>query len=347
MTLRPVAVICVTVLNLAACGSSSKSPSGSVDSGTPPGGSSSGTAWCTNTDDDAVRIVDLAKGTYTSVDLQPLSPGQMGSIALNSTDAWVVAYDENNRAATNVVQISRATQKVVTKFLLDSSDPGVDVRSIAASDSAVWLAADGSNGPTLYKINTTSSPTGYAVKASVAAVNQTTNNVLIGSEVIWLLVSNNSEIFEINASNPTSTASDLLVGNGTPEVGAMTMDATNLYLIDGYGHLYSVPQSGFPNITPSAPSTATFFTPIRVGGDGLYVLPADGSKQISVVDKTHLTVTRTIGPASDAVSTFAISGSTLAAAVGDLGETLQVFDTSSGATVAQIPGVYADDLVLE
>src|SRR5271157_5414823 len=120
--------ICAVAWVLAACGSSSKSPASSVDSGTPPGSTTSGTAWCTNADDDVVRIVDLAKGTYTAVDLsgQNMSPGL---IALNSTDAWVIASDENNHAATNIVRISRTTQKVVTTFPLDSSDTEAGARS--------------------------------------------------------------------------------------------------------------------------------------------------------------------------------------------------------------------------
>jgi hypothetical protein len=294
-----------------------------------------------------VRVVDLAKGSFTEIDLssQHLSPG---AIALNSTDAWIIASanENTNNSTINVVQISRATKKFVTTFPLDS-DPGLGVRSIAATDNAVWISGTGSSGPVLYKIDATSTPTGYAVKAPVGVASQTSNSVLVGSGSIWLLVSNNSEILKINPSSPTSTPANLLVGNGTPEVGALAMDATNLYVIDGYGHLYSVPQNGFPNVAPSAPSTGTFFTPIQVGSDGLYVLPADRSKQISVVDKTKLTVTRTIGPADDAISTFAVSGNTVAAAVGDLGDVLQVFDASSGATLAKIPGVYADELVLE
>jgi len=340
-----VVAICAVAWVLAACGST-KSPSSSVDSGTPLGNTAGGTAWCTNGDNDVVRIVDLAKGSFTEVDLssQHLSPL---AIALNSTDAWVIAAanENTNNSTINVVQISRATHKFVTTFPLDS-DGGLNTSSIVATDSAVWISGS-SGGPVLYKIDATSTPTGYAVKASVGVASQTSNSVLVGSGSIWLLVSNNSEILKINPSNPTSTPADLLVGNGIPEFGALAMDATNLYVIDGFGHLYSVPQNGFPNVTPSAPSTGTFFTPIRVGSDGLYVLPADRSKQISVVDKTKLTVTRTV-PADDVISTFAVSGNTVAAAVGEFGgDDLQVFDASSGATVAKIPGVYADTLVLE
>ncbi len=143
-----------------------------------------------------VRIVDLAKGSFTEVDLssQHLSPG---SIALNSTDAWVIAAanENTNNSTINVVQISRATHKFVTTFPLDSG-PGLNVRSIVATDNAVWISVSGSSGPVLYKIDATSTPTGYAVKAPVGVASQTSNSVLVGSGSIWLLVSNNSEILK-------------------------------------------------------------------------------------------------------------------------------------------------------
>jgi streptogramin lyase len=180
---------------------------------------------------------------------------------------------------------------------------------IAASDSTVWIGGDGSGGPTLRKIDATSSPTAYVVKAAVAPVNQRPNRVLIGNGAIWFLVSNGTETYEVNPSNPASSAPALVVYNGS-DTGEMAMDANNLCVLDSYGHLYSVRQNGFPNVTPSTARTAGFAAPIHVDGNGIYLLPAHGSKQISVVDSTKLTVTSTIGTADSAISAVAATART-------------------------------------
>jgi streptogramin lyase len=322
--MRSLACALIVLASVTACGGN--------DAGGSGGPSGVGTLWTTSEDLNLVRRVDSKTGYYEDIDLSDRPVAMVtgaGAVWVSTESSAIVRIDPAQGSIVNTIPVGHA------------------IGPLAASSDAVWVIDNGDSAvdqpPSVHRIDPATN--GVVASLSFEEADQPAE-VVLGPKGVYVNLWNGFAVARIDPATNTIALTNAIGQAGGYGYGDLVVWGESLWVLDNYSLMLLELDPMTLQKKKELPVEERFTGDLIWVGDKLFVSDLDG-EQLLEVDPTTAAVVREID-VGGRPRALASKGSTLLVGLMDTsGGAIVMIDTSTGAKIRELPGIYPDDIAVE